>query len=82
VIIGLMKGVDRFQYRRGFRFATYATWSIGEDSTLGDFLEDTSTTSPTEKVRRDGRFFIGGIVDNQGDFGGCWTACSPAWAWG
>jgi len=26
--IGLMKGVDRFQYRRGFRFSTYATWWI------------------------------------------------------
>jgi RNA polymerase primary sigma factor len=24
--IGLMKAVDRFQYRRGFRFSTYATW--------------------------------------------------------
>src|SRR5206468_2537947 len=124
--IGLMKGVDRFQYRRGFRFSTYATWwirqavtraiaehsrtirlpvhivealnrisrvqrtminetgrkptpeelaqwtgvsaqkvrlilessrpplsletPIGEDSALGDFLEDTSTTSPTESL--------------------------------
>ena len=124
--IGLMKGVDRFQYRRGFRFSTYATWwirqavtraiadhsrtirlpthivealnrisrvqrtminemgreptpeelaqwtgvsaqkvrlilessrpplsletPIGEDSALGDFLEDTSTTSPNESL--------------------------------
>ena len=124
--IGLMKAVDRFQYRRGFKFSTYATWwirqavsraiadhsrtiripvrvvetlnrisrvnramvnelsreptpeelaertgvpattarlifessrkalsletAIGEDSELGDFLEDTSAGSPTDSV--------------------------------
>jgi len=26
--IGLMKGVDKFEYRRGYKFATYATWWI------------------------------------------------------
>jgi len=26
--LGLMKAVDRFQYRRGFKFSTYATWWI------------------------------------------------------
>jgi RNA polymerase primary sigma factor len=26
--IGLMKAVDRFEYRRGYRFSTYATWWI------------------------------------------------------
>ncbi len=26
--IGLMKAVDKFEYRRGFKFSTYATWRI------------------------------------------------------
>jgi RNA polymerase primary sigma factor len=26
--LGLMKAVDRFQFRRGFKFSTYATWWI------------------------------------------------------
>ena len=26
--IGLMKAVDKFEYRRGYKFATYATWWI------------------------------------------------------
>jgi RNA polymerase primary sigma factor len=26
--IGLMKGVDKFEYKRGFKFSTYATWWI------------------------------------------------------
>ena len=26
--LGLMKAVDKFQYRRGYRFSTYATWWI------------------------------------------------------
>ena len=31
--IGLMKAVDKFEFRRGYRFATYATWWIRQSST-------------------------------------------------
>jgi RNA polymerase primary sigma factor len=31
--IGLMKAVDRFQYRRGFKFSTYATWWVRQSMT-------------------------------------------------
>jgi RNA polymerase primary sigma factor len=37
--LGLMKAVDRFQYRRGFKFSTYATWWIRQAVTraIADF---------------------------------------------
>jgi RNA polymerase primary sigma factor len=31
--MGLMKGVDKFEYRRGYKFSTYATWWIRQSIT-------------------------------------------------
>ena len=33
--IGLMKAVDKFEYRRGYKFATYATWWIRQAVSRG-----------------------------------------------
>ena len=33
--IGLMKAVDKFEYRRGYKFATYATWWIRQAISRG-----------------------------------------------
>jgi RNA polymerase primary sigma factor len=40
--IGLMKAVDKFEYRRGFKFSTYATWWIRQ--AVGRGLQDQSRT--------------------------------------
>jgi RNA polymerase primary sigma factor len=40
--LGLMKAVDRFEYRRGFKFSTYATWWIRQAITRA--LADTGRT--------------------------------------
>ena len=33
--IGLLKAIDKFEYRRGFKFSTYATWWIRQGITRG-----------------------------------------------
>lgn len=36
--VGLMKAVDKFEYRKGFKFSTYATWWI--DQVIGRAIAD------------------------------------------
>ena len=43
--VGLMKGVDKFDYRRGFKFSTYATWWIRQSITRA-----ISDTGPTIRI--------------------------------
>ena len=40
--IGLIKAVDRFDWRRGFKFSTYATWWIRQQ--IGRFVADKNKT--------------------------------------
>ena len=40
--VGLMKGVDKFDYRRGFKLSTYATWWIRQSITRA--IADTAPT--------------------------------------
>src|SRR5205809_689267 len=40
--IGLMKAVDKFEYRRGYKFSTYATWWIRQAISRG--VQDQSRT--------------------------------------
>ena len=59
--IGLMKAVDKFEYRRGFKFSTYATWWIRQAITRS--IADQSRiirvpvhmTETINKVKRSGR---------------------------
>ena len=45
--IGLMKAVDKFEYRRGYKFSTYATWWIRQAITA---------RSPTRRAPSASRF--------------------------
>ena len=44
--IGLMKAVDKFEYRRGYKFATYATWWIGRQSAARSPTSRAPSASP------------------------------------
>ncbi len=47
--IGLMKAVDKFEYRRGYKFSTYATWWIRQAITRS--IAD-QARMPEDKIRK------------------------------
>ncbi len=48
--LGLLKAVDRFQYRRGFKFSTYATWWIRQAITRALALSGRTVRLPVHTV--------------------------------
>ena len=44
--IGLMKAVDKFEYRRGYKFSTYATWWIRQAITAASRTRPAPSASP------------------------------------
>jgi RNA polymerase primary sigma factor len=50
--LGLIKAVDRFQYRRGFKFSTYATWWIRQSVTRGIADRERTIRLPVHIVER------------------------------
>src|SRR3989449_1304738 len=48
--IGLMKAVDKFEYRRGYKFSTYATWWIRQAITRAIADQARPIRSPGHKI--------------------------------
>ena len=48
--IGLMKAVDKFEYRRGYKFSTYATWWIRQAITRSIADQARPTRSPVHMI--------------------------------
>ena len=48
--IGLMKAVDKFQYRRGYKFSTYATWWIRQAVTRAVADQARTIRSPVHMI--------------------------------
>ena len=48
--IGLMKAVDKFEYRRGYKFSTYATWWIRQAITRAIADQEIGRASCRERV--------------------------------
>ena len=48
--IGLMKAVDKFEYRRGYKFATYATWWIRQSISRGTADQSRTIRIPVHMI--------------------------------
>src|SRR5436305_3354848 len=49
--IGLMKAVDKFEYRRGYKFSTYAMWWIGQAITRSIADQARTTRTPVDMIQ-------------------------------
>jgi len=54
--IGLMKAIDKFDHRKGFKFATYATWWIRQDITRALVSQTKTIRIPVHMVEFYNRF--------------------------
>jgi RNA polymerase sigma factor (sigma-70 family) len=53
--IGLMKAVDKFEYRRGFKFSTYATWWIRQAITRSIADQARTIRIPVHMIEQQGQ---------------------------
>ncbi len=53
--IGLMKAVDKFEYKRGFKFSTYATWWIRQGITRSIADQARTITIPVHMIETVGK---------------------------
>ena len=56
--IGLMKAVDKFEYRRGYKFSTYATWWIRQAITRSIADQARTIRIPVHMIEKIGRAHV------------------------
>ncbi len=55
--IGLMKAVDKFEYKRGYKFSTYATWWIRQANTRSIADQARTIRIPVHMIETINKFF-------------------------